>query len=226
MFLPRGPTDTVFRRVFELCAHVSLDQYPPHIVQAVLADVLRQTLVPSLPATGLTGSWLFLVIAIVGTTIAPWQLFFQQSCVAEKRLRFADLKWARLDTLIGAIFTVCVAGAMMLVGNFGYQHHIPFENPAQLAVAFGPLAGHLVRNALLLLMVNAAVLGATAISLASAWASVTGLAGLLGTSLQMRSTWPYGIPSTRPTSRSTARACSLPKVMICATRSAPYSWRT
>jgi Mn2+/Fe2+ NRAMP family transporter len=36
----------------------------------------------------------FLVIAIVGTTIAPWQLFFQQSCVADKRLRFADLKWA------------------------------------------------------------------------------------------------------------------------------------
>jgi Mn2+/Fe2+ NRAMP family transporter len=49
------------------------------------------------------------VIAIVGTTIAPWQLFFQQSCVAEKRLRFADLKWARLDTLIGATFTVLVA---------------------------------------------------------------------------------------------------------------------
>jgi Mn2+/Fe2+ NRAMP family transporter len=134
------------------------------------ATVARDTVVPTLPPGGITGSLVFLIIAIVGTTIAPWQLFFQQSCVAEKRLRFADLKWARLDTLIGAIFTVCVAGAMMLVGSFGYQHHIPFENPAQLAVAFAPLAGHLVRNALLLLMVNAAVLGATAISLASAWA--------------------------------------------------------
>ena len=36
----------------------------------------------------------------------------------------ADLNWARLDTLIGAIFTVFVAGAMMLVGNYGYQHGI------------------------------------------------------------------------------------------------------
>jgi len=134
------------------------------------ATVARDTVVPTLPPGGITGSLVFLIIAIVGTTIAPWQLFFQQSCVAEKRLRFADLKWARLDTLIGAVFTVCVAGAMMLVGNFGYQHHIPFENPAQLAVAFTPFAGHLVRNGLLLLMVNAAVLGATAISLASAWA--------------------------------------------------------
>lgn len=48
-------------------------------------DVLRHTMLPSMPGSGLTAGWLFLVIAIVGTTIAPWQLFFQQSCVADKR---------------------------------------------------------------------------------------------------------------------------------------------
>ncbi len=134
------------------------------------ADVARNTAIPTMPEGGITGSLVFLVIAIVGTTIAPWQLFFQQSCVAEKRLRFADLKWARLDTLLGAIFTVAVAGAMMLVGNFGFQRRIPFEDPAQLALTLGPIAGNFVRNGVLLLMVNAAVLGTTAISLASAWA--------------------------------------------------------
>jgi Mn2+/Fe2+ NRAMP family transporter len=134
------------------------------------AAVAGSTVVPTMPPGGITSGLVFLVIAIVGTTIAPWQLFFQQSCVAEKRLRFSDLKWARLDTLIGATFTVLVAGAMMLVGNYGYQHGIAFEDPAQLAIALGPLAGHFVRNGVLLLMVNAAVLGTTAISLASAWA--------------------------------------------------------
>jgi Mn2+/Fe2+ NRAMP family transporter len=133
-------------------------------------SVAHNAVAPAVPAGGVTGSLVFLVIAIGGTTIAPWQLFFQQSCVAEKRLRFSDLKWARLDTLIGATFTVLVAGAMMLVGNNGYEHHIAFEDPAQFAVALGPIAGHLVRNGVLLLMVNAAVLGTTAISLASAWA--------------------------------------------------------
>lgn len=141
-----------------------------YCVHPVWADVASSSVVPTMPAGGITSSLIFLVIAIVGTTIAPWQLFFQQSCVAEKRLRFSDLKWARLDTLIGATFTVLVAGAMMLVGNYGYQHHIAFEDPAQLALAITPLAGHFVRNAVLLLMVNAAVLGTTAISLASAWA--------------------------------------------------------
>jgi Mn2+/Fe2+ NRAMP family transporter len=134
------------------------------------ATVAHNSVVPTMPAGGITSSLVFLVIAIVGTTIAPWQLFFQQSCVAEKRLRFADLKWARLDTLMGAIFTVCVAGAMMLVGNYGFEHGIVFQDPAQMALALGPIAGKFMRNGLLLLMVNAAVLGTTAISLASAWA--------------------------------------------------------
>jgi Mn2+/Fe2+ NRAMP family transporter len=134
------------------------------------AAVAHNTILPTLPFSGITSGLIFLVIAIVGTTIAPWQLFFQQSCVAEKRLRFSDLKWARLDTLIGATFTVCVAGAMMLVGNYGNQHGIAFQDPAQFAGAILPTAGHFVRNGILLLMVNAAVLGTTAISLASAWA--------------------------------------------------------
>jgi len=141
-----------------------------YVVHPNWAAVLSSTVSPSMPAGGITSSLVFLVIAIVGTTIAPWQLFFQQSCVAEKRLRFSDLKWARLDTLIGAAFTVLVAGAMMLVGNYGFQHGIAFQDPAQFGGAIMQMLGHFTRNGILLLMVNAAVLGTTAISLASAWA--------------------------------------------------------
>jgi Mn2+/Fe2+ NRAMP family transporter len=139
-------------------------------VHASAGDVLRHSLIPTLPTGGLTGSWLFLVIAIVGTTIAPWQLFFQQSCVADKRLRFSDLRWARLDTLIGAVFTIVVAGCMMLAGNAAFQRHWSFSDPAQMAGQLGMVFGPFVKNALLLLMINAAVLGATTISLSSAWA--------------------------------------------------------
>ena len=132
--------------------------------------VASNSVLPHFPPGRITSDLVFLIIAIVGTTIAPWQLFFQQSCVAEKRLRFADLKWARLDTLLGATFTVLVAGAMMIVGNYGRQHGIVFADPAQMARALAPFGGTFVRNGILLLMVNAAVLGTTAISLASAWA--------------------------------------------------------
>ncbi|HEV3042000.1 MAG TPA: Nramp family divalent metal transporter [Candidatus Angelobacter sp.] len=132
--------------------------------------VVYNTVVPGFPPGRIDANLVFMVIAMVGTTIAPWQLFFQQSCVAEKRLRFSDLKWARLDTLFGAIFTVVVAGAMIIVGDYGLRHGLHFEDPAQLAMALAPVAGNLFRNAILLLMINAAVLGTTAISLASAWA--------------------------------------------------------
>lgn len=130
----------------------------------------RQAIAPSLPLGGLSGNWLFLVIAIVGTTIAPWQLFFQQSCIADKKLRFADLGAARLDTLLGAVFTIVVAGCMMLAGNVGFERQWTFVDPAQTAVQLGAVFGPWIKNAVLLLMVNAAVLGATAISLSSAWA--------------------------------------------------------
>jgi Mn2+/Fe2+ NRAMP family transporter len=139
-------------------------------VHPAAGDVLRHVIVPSLPAGGLTAGRLFLVIAIVGTTIAPWQLFFQQSCVADKRLRFSDLNWARLDTLVGAVFTIVVAGCMMLAGNAAFQRHWDFTDPAHMAVQLGGVFGPVLKNAILLLMINAAVLGTTTISLSSAWA--------------------------------------------------------
>jgi Mn2+/Fe2+ NRAMP family transporter len=134
------------------------------------ADIIRATFIPGMPAGGITPDLIFLVIAVVGTTIAPWQLFFQQSCIADKRLRFADIPWARLDTFVGAFITITVAGCMMLAGNASRAHGFHFTDPAQMALDLGTFAGPLLRNAILLMMINAAVLGATTISLSSAWA--------------------------------------------------------
>jgi Mn2+/Fe2+ NRAMP family transporter len=119
-------------------------------------EFLRNTFVPSIPAGGLTASLVFLIVGIVGTTIAPWQLFFQQSCVADKRLRFADLKWARLDTLIGAAFTIIVAGCMMMTGNAALRHGLSFTDPAQMAADLSKVFGPWFRAGILLLMINAA----------------------------------------------------------------------
>jgi len=133
-------------------------------------EALRATFIPGMPAGGITADFMFLVIAVVGTTIAPWQLFFQQSCIADKRLRYSDVPWARLDTFVGACITIAVAACMMLVGNASRLHGFHFTDPAQMAVDLGSFAGPFVRNVILLMMINAAVLGTTAISLSSSWA--------------------------------------------------------
>ncbi|HLJ64783.1 MAG TPA: Nramp family divalent metal transporter [Stellaceae bacterium] len=125
---------------------------------------------PGLPPGGFSPDLVFLVIAIVGTTIAPWQLFFQQSCVADKRLRFADLTWARLDTFIGACLVVGLGVAMMLVGDALHRAGLAYTDPAQMAVMLQPVIGRVGKVLILLMMVNASLLGATAISLASTWA--------------------------------------------------------
>jgi len=135
-----------------------------------LGAIARGTLVPSMPSGGLTPELMFLVIAIVGTTVAPWQLFFQQSCIADKRLRFSDIGWARLDTFLGACITVTAAGCMMIAGTASQAHGFTFTDPAQMAADIGTFMGSGMRTVILLMMVNAAVLGTTAISLSSAWA--------------------------------------------------------
>jgi Mn2+/Fe2+ NRAMP family transporter len=131
---------------------------------------LQQSILPNLPPGGINPSFMFLVVAIVGTTIAPWQLYFQQSCVADKKLRFKDLVWSRLDTFLGACCTIIMAGCMMLAGSALYKAGIRYEDPAQMAIVLGNLFGPLAKNACLFLMINAAVLGAAAISLSSSWA--------------------------------------------------------
>jgi Mn2+/Fe2+ NRAMP family transporter len=90
--------------------------------------------------------------------------------VADKRLRFSDLNKERLDTFLAACFTITAAGCMMLVGNVLHASHIPYTDPAQMAGVLGTFFGPVIKYGILLLMVNAAVLGATAISLASSWA--------------------------------------------------------
>jgi Mn2+/Fe2+ NRAMP family transporter len=128
-------------------------------VHPEFGGIIHSSLMPGIPAGGLTVDLIFLVIAIVGTTVAPWQLFFQQSCIADKRLRFSDLPWARLDTFLGACFTIGVAGCMLLAGNASLVHGLRFSDPAQMAVSLEPFAGFFFKNIILLMMINAAVLG-------------------------------------------------------------------
>src|SRR2546425_12054105 len=60
---------------------------------------------------GLTSNAVLLIIAIVGTTVAPWQLFFQQSNVIDKRITPRWLEYEKADTALGALVVVVGAGA-------------------------------------------------------------------------------------------------------------------
>ena len=69
----------------------------------------------------MTSTAVLLVIAIVGTTVAPWQLFFQQSNIVDKRITPRWINYERADTVIGSFVVVVAATALVVTAAFGLQ---------------------------------------------------------------------------------------------------------
>ena len=124
-------------------------------------------IVPNLPG-GLSGGLFFLLMANIGTTIAPWMLFFQQSSVVDKGMKEKDIPFGKIDTAVGAVLTVVVAVFLIIVTGtllFGQ----PINSAAQAAIAIQG-QNYWVGTFLAIGLFDAGLLGAICISLASSWA--------------------------------------------------------
>jgi Mn2+/Fe2+ NRAMP family transporter len=124
-------------------------------------------LVPQLPG-GFTATLFFFLMANIGTTIAPWMIFFQQSSVVDKGMQEKDIPWGKVDTAFGSVFTILVAVAVIIVAGTVLRG-VNIESAAQAAqmlMPTNPYAGTLLAIGLF----DAGFLGAICISLASSWA--------------------------------------------------------
>ncbi len=118
---------------------------------------------------GLTGDLLFILMANIGTTIAPWMIFFQQSAVVDKGLDLHDIKFGQMDTLVGAFLT-CIVAVFIIVatGAVFYYHQPPItiEDAKQTAEAIVPLLpsgyGALARKLFAIGLFDAGFLGPSA----------------------------------------------------------------
>jgi len=122
---------------------------------------------------GLTSNAALLIIAIVGTTVAPWQLFFQQSNVIDKRITPRWLEYEKADTVIGAFVVVIGAAAIMIAsasaftGSKDFGHFTDALGIARgLASRLSPLEGPIFA----LLLFDASIVGASAVTLATSYA--------------------------------------------------------
>ncbi|HLG69412.1 MAG TPA: NRAMP family divalent metal transporter, partial [Chloroflexota bacterium] len=94
-----------WERAMYLCIAVSLVVWVmPFLVHVDAGQAVRDGFIPGVQ-NGLDSTALLIIIGIVGTTVAPWQLFFQQSNVVDKRLTPRWLKYERFDTFFGAGLT-------------------------------------------------------------------------------------------------------------------------
>jgi Mn2+/Fe2+ NRAMP family transporter len=129
---------------------------------------------PDLPggaATGGMAAVMLLVIGIVGTTIAPWQLFFQQSYVIDKRITPRFMKYEKTDLWIGIVVVVVGAAALMGTTAVAFAHSgAQFTDSAGLARGIAAYAGHAAGALFAVALLDASVIGAFAVSLSSAYA--------------------------------------------------------
>jgi len=127
--------------------------------------------VPSLPG-GLNPTILLLVVAVVGTTVEPWQLFFQQSNVVDKRITPRWIPFARHDLRIGIVVVMTGAVALMAAAAAGFAgtgDFGKFTDAGAVASGLSHHAGYTVGALFAILLLNASLVGANAVGLATTY---------------------------------------------------------
>src|SRR5262249_13883587 len=136
-------------------------------------QIAHDLLAPRFPAGARLSEVMLLIIAIVGTTIAPWQLFFQQSYVIDKRITPRFIRYERADLWIGIVLVIVGATAMMAftaAAFSGTAEFGRFTDAAAVAMGIERHAGHLAGVLFAIALIDASIIGACAVSLSTAYA--------------------------------------------------------
>jgi len=111
-----------------------------------------------------------MVIALVGTTIAPWMQFYMQSSVIEKGLKMKNFKYTLADIIVGCIITVVVAFFIMVAcASTLHPNGIVINEAKDAALALKPLAGNLASQVFAFGLFIASIFSATILPLATAF---------------------------------------------------------
>ena len=137
------------------------------LINPPVSAILREGVIPGFPY-GLNNLVFFFLMANVGTTIAPWMIFFQQSAVVDKGLREKDIRWERVDTAIGSCFTIAV-GVFIIILTGTLLRGVNIESAAEAAVLLMPINKY-IGTFMVIGLFDAGLLGAICISLTSSWA--------------------------------------------------------
>jgi Mn2+/Fe2+ NRAMP family transporter len=150
-----------------LLVPVLLMSHPP--VRQMAHDIF----VPRFPANAPVADVMLLIIAIVGTTVAPWQLFFQQSYVVDKRITPRLISYERIDLWLGIGLIIVGAIAMMAftaVAFKGTPEYGHFTDAGAVATGIELHIGRTAGVFFAVALIDACIIGAAAVSLSTAYA--------------------------------------------------------
>lgn len=129
------------------------------------------------PAVNKSSEYLIMTIGLVGTTITPWMQFYLQASIVEKGIGKREYRLSKWDVILGCVVTdlvaffivVACAATLYVTG----QHNI--DDAAQAAVALRPLVGQFASLLFAVGLINAALLSAAILPLATAYNICEGL---------------------------------------------------
>ena len=166
-----------FRRFERLCitlCALSLLLVPiVFMTHPPVGTIVHDFVVPGLPAGAELSTVVLLIIAIVGTTVAPWQLFFQQSYVIDKRITPRFMNYEKADLWIGIVIVILGAGAMMaftastFAGQPGFGN---FTDAGGVAVGLETYVSRIAGVLFAIALIDASIIGAAAVGLSTSYA--------------------------------------------------------
>lgn len=138
-----------------------------------LGQIAHDFVVPALPGGSELSTVMLLIIAIVGTTVAPWQLFFQQSYIIDKRITPRFIRYGKADLWIGLVIVVLGAAAMMAFCAYtfaGRPESGQFTDAAGVAEGLGHYVNQTAGVLFAVALIDASLIGAAAVGLSTAYA--------------------------------------------------------
>ncbi|MEI7830460.1 MAG: Nramp family divalent metal transporter [Prolixibacteraceae bacterium] len=143
-----------------------------YVVSAILgkpqwSEIGHSIIHPDFPVNGQS---LAMIIGVVGTTIAPWMLFYMQSSVIEKGLKMKNYRYTLIDILVGCIVTVVVAFFIIVAcASTLHVNGIKIEAAKDAALALQPLAGQFASHVFAFGLFVASIFSATILPLATSF---------------------------------------------------------
>jgi Mn2+/Fe2+ NRAMP family transporter len=121
---------------------------------------------------GLSSDAVLLIIALVGTTVAPWQLFFQQSNIVDKRITPRFISYERADTVLGAFVVVIGAAALVMTADWAARSTDSGGNFVDAGAVARLLSQHsaVLGPIFAIVLLDAAIVGAAAVTLSTSYA--------------------------------------------------------
>ncbi|MCK9918082.1 Nramp family divalent metal transporter [Microbacteriaceae bacterium K1510] len=143
------------------------------MVHPPLGQIARDFVIPGMPAGAQLSTVMLLIIGIVGTTVAPWQLFFQQSYVIDKRITPRFMNYEKADVWIGIVVVIVGAGLIISVTAATFAGRPEFGNFTDalgVAKGLGTYVGQIAGVLFAIALIDASIIGAAAVGLSTSYA--------------------------------------------------------